>query len=106
MIPKKIIERLEIRNVFLAKEPVPRCAGAHLPCWPWGGRGRPIYEFEANLFYRVNSSTARAIQKYPVMKNQKTKKQTSSQNSLCLCLMGTCVKEVCHHAWLLFNHFT
>jgi hypothetical protein len=38
-----------------------------------GGRGRRISEFEASLVYRVSSSTARAIQRNPVLKNQKTK---------------------------------
>jgi hypothetical protein len=38
-----------------------------------GGRGRPISEFEANLVYRVNSKTARAIQRNPVLKNKQTK---------------------------------
>jgi hypothetical protein len=39
-----------------------------------GGRGRRISEFEASLVYRVNSSTARATQRNPVLK-KKTKKQ-------------------------------
>jgi hypothetical protein len=40
-----------------------------------GGRGRWISEFEASLVYRVNSRTARAIQRNPVLKNQKRKKK-------------------------------
>jgi hypothetical protein len=40
-----------------------------------GGRGRRISEFEASLFYRVSSRTARAIQRNPVLKNQKKKKK-------------------------------
>jgi hypothetical protein len=40
-----------------------------------GGRGRQISEFEASLVYKVSSSTARAIQKNPVSKNEKTTKQ-------------------------------
>jgi hypothetical protein len=36
-----------------------------------GGRGRRISEFEASLVYRVSSRTARAIQRNPVLKNQK-----------------------------------
>lgn len=39
-IPKKIRERLETRNVFILRETVPGCGGAHLPCRPWGDRGR------------------------------------------------------------------
>jgi hypothetical protein len=39
-----------------------------------GGRGRWISEFEASLFYRVSSRTARATQRNPVLKNQKEKK--------------------------------
>jgi hypothetical protein len=42
-----------------------------------GGRGRRISEFEASLFYRVSSRTARAIQRNPVSKN---KKQKTKQN--------------------------
>jgi hypothetical protein len=46
-----------------------------------GGRGRQISEFEASLVYKVSSRTARAIQKNPVLKKQKTKnkKQTNKQ---------------------------
>jgi hypothetical protein len=40
-----------------------------------GGRGRQISEFKASLVYRVNSRTARAIQRDPVLKNQKEKKK-------------------------------
>jgi hypothetical protein len=39
-----------------------------------GGRGRWISEFEASLFYRVSSRTARAIQRNPVSKKTKKKK--------------------------------
>jgi hypothetical protein len=35
-----------------------------------GGRGRWISEFEASLVYKVNSRTARAIQRNLVSKNQ------------------------------------
>jgi hypothetical protein len=38
-----------------------------------GGRGRWISEFEASLVYKVSSMTARAIQRNPVSKKQKTK---------------------------------
>jgi hypothetical protein len=34
-----------------------------------------ISEFEASLIYRVSSRTARAIQRNPVLKDQKKKKQ-------------------------------
>jgi hypothetical protein len=37
-----------------------------------GGRGRGISEFEASLVYRVSSRTARAIQRNPVSKQNKT----------------------------------
>jgi hypothetical protein len=37
-----------------------------------GGRGRWISEFVASLVYRVSSRTARATQRNPVLKNQKT----------------------------------
>jgi hypothetical protein len=38
-----------------------------------GGRGRWISEFEASLFYKVSSRTARATQRNPVSKNKKQK---------------------------------
>jgi hypothetical protein len=44
-----------------------------------GGRGRQISEFEASLVYKVSSRTARAIQRNPVSKKQKTNKQTNKQ---------------------------
>jgi hypothetical protein len=40
-----------------------------------GGRGRQISEFKANLVYRVSSRTARAIQRNPVSKKRKKKKE-------------------------------
>jgi hypothetical protein len=40
-----------------------------------GGRGRQVSEFEASLVYRVSSRTARATQRNPVSKKQKTKKK-------------------------------
>jgi hypothetical protein len=40
-----------------------------------GGRSRWISEFEASLVYKVSSRTARATQRNPVSKNQKTPKQ-------------------------------
>jgi hypothetical protein len=39
-----------------------------------GGRGRQISEFEASLFYKVCSRTARAIQRNPVLKTKQNKK--------------------------------
>jgi hypothetical protein len=39
---------------------------------PSRGRGRWISEFEASLVYKVSSRTARAIQRKPVLKKQKT----------------------------------
>jgi hypothetical protein len=48
-----------------------------------GGRGigRRISEFEASLVYRVSSRTARAIQRNPESKQNKTKqKQKTKQN--------------------------
>jgi hypothetical protein len=41
-----------------------------------GGRGRQISEFEASLVYGVSSRTARATQRNPVSKKQKTKTKT------------------------------
>jgi hypothetical protein len=48
-----------------------------------GGRDRQISEFEASLFYKVSSRTARAIQRNPVLKNKKKqKKQKRKENTL------------------------
>jgi hypothetical protein len=44
-----------------------------------GGRGRWISEFKASLVYRVSSRTARATQRNPVWKKQKTNKQTKKK---------------------------
>jgi hypothetical protein len=40
-----------------------------------GGRGRWISEFEASLVYKVSSRTARAIQRNPVSRKPKKKKE-------------------------------
>ena len=45
-----------------------------------GGRSRQISEFEASLVYRVNSRTARAIQRHPVSKKQNKTEQKTKQN--------------------------
>jgi hypothetical protein len=44
-----------------------------------GGRARRISEFEASLVYKVNSGTARTIQRNSVSKNQKKKKVESQE---------------------------
>jgi hypothetical protein len=38
-----------------------------------GGRGRHIFEFEANLVYKVSSRTTRVIERNPVSKKKKSK---------------------------------
>jgi hypothetical protein len=43
------------------------------------GRGRLISEFEASLVYKVSSRTARAIQRNPVSKKQKTKQNKNKK---------------------------
>jgi hypothetical protein len=44
-----------------------------------GGRGRQISEFKASLVYnKVSSRIARAIQRNPVLKKQKTKTKTKT----------------------------
>jgi hypothetical protein len=45
-----------------------------------GGRGRWISEFETSLVYKVSSRTARAIQRNPVLKQNKTKQNKTKQN--------------------------
>jgi hypothetical protein len=45
-----------------------------------GGRGRKISEFEASLVYKVSSRTARATQRNPVSKQNKTKQNKTKQN--------------------------
>ena len=47
--------------------------------WGGGSRGRRISKFENSLVYRVSSKTARAIQKSPVLKNQKTKQNKTNK---------------------------
>jgi hypothetical protein len=42
-------------------------------------RGRQISEFEASLVYKVSSRTARAIQRNPVLKKQKTKQNKTKK---------------------------
>jgi hypothetical protein len=41
-----------------------------------GGRGRQISEFEASLVYKVNSRTARAIQRNHVSKRERENERT------------------------------
>jgi hypothetical protein len=45
-----------------------------------GGRGRQISEFKATLVYRVSSRTARATQRNPVSKNQKSKQTNKNKD--------------------------
>jgi hypothetical protein len=45
-----------------------------------GGRGRQISEFEASLVYRVNSRTARVIQRNTVSRNKKSKTKPNQTN--------------------------
>jgi hypothetical protein len=47
-----------------------------------GDRGRQISEFKASLVYRVSSRTARATQRNPVSKKQKTKQKTKKKKEL------------------------
>jgi hypothetical protein len=46
-----------------------------------GDRGRRISEFEASLVCRVNSRTARAIQRNPVSKKKKKKKRKEKKKN-------------------------
>jgi hypothetical protein len=58
----------------------PGGGGARLQSQHLGGRGRQISEFEASLVYKVSSRTAiRAIQRNPVLKNQKKKPKNQNQ---------------------------
>jgi hypothetical protein len=47
-----------------------------------GGRGRWISEFKASLVYRVNSRTARAIQRNPVSKKKKKKEKKRKKRNV------------------------
>jgi hypothetical protein len=51
-----------------------------------GGRGRWISEFEASLFYRVSSRTARTAQRNPVSKNKKKKGKKKKEKNEELCI--------------------
>jgi hypothetical protein len=54
------------------------------------GRGRQISEFKASLVYKVSSRTARAIQRNPVSKKQKTKTTTTTtKKTLFLSMLGS-----------------
>jgi hypothetical protein len=46
-----------------------------------GGRGRWISEFEASLFYRVSSRTARDTQKNPVSQNPPNNNDNNNNNN-------------------------
>jgi hypothetical protein len=46
-----------------------------------GDRCRQISEFKASLVYRVSSRTARATQRNPVMKKQKTKQNKTTKKA-------------------------
>jgi hypothetical protein len=54
-------------------------------CLGGRGRGRRISEFEASLVYKVSFRTARATQRNPVSKKQKTKnkKKNKKQKKPC-----------------------
>jgi hypothetical protein len=62
-----------------------------------GGRGKWISEFKASLAYKVSSRTARAIQRNPVLKNQRKKihiltnekKYDIAAKNICCSLMRT-----------------
>jgi hypothetical protein len=56
-----------------------RRGGACLLSQHLGDRGRRISEFKASLVYKVSSRTARATQRNPVSKKQKTNKQTKTK---------------------------
>jgi hypothetical protein len=54
----------------IIRNPMPG-GGSHLYSQHLGGRGRQISEFEASLFYRVSSRTAKGTQRNPVSKQNK-----------------------------------
>jgi hypothetical protein len=58
--------------------------GAHLYSQHMGGKGRQISEFEVSLVYRVNSKTARTIQRNPVSENQKEKGKRKEKGNAAL----------------------
>jgi hypothetical protein len=66
-----------------------------------GGRGRQIFEFEASLVYKVSSRTARAAQRNPVLKNQKTNNNNNSYLLLLMCMhiVGGEGMNVYVHVW-------
>jgi hypothetical protein len=47
----------------------------------WEGRGRRISELEDSLVYKVSSRTARAIQRNPDLKKQKTKNKNKNKKT-------------------------
>jgi hypothetical protein len=53
------------------------CPGPGVVTHIFNPRGRQISEFETSLVYKVSSRTARAIQRNPVLKNQKEKNKSA-----------------------------
>ena len=70
---------MKIKCFYLTKSN-PGSGGPSLLSQHLGGRGRQISELEASLVYRVSSRTARATQRNPVWKKNKTK-QTNKQTN-------------------------
>jgi hypothetical protein len=60
-----------------------------------GGRGRQISEFEASLVYKVSSRTARAIQRNPVLKDQKKKKKSEGEPTEIFANISTGNEKLC-----------
>jgi hypothetical protein len=59
-----------------------------------GGRDRGISEFEASLVYKVNSRTARAIQRNPASKQKQTNKTKTNKQTLILILSSLNFNEL------------
>jgi hypothetical protein len=69
-----------LKKKFLKKKDTGR-GGTRLYSQHWGGRDRRISEFETGLVYKVSSRTARATQRNPVSKTNKSKnKQTNKRH--------------------------
>lgn len=65
----KVILQLFLRNLSIARW------WCHMPLIPALGR---IFGFSANLVYRANAGTARAVQRKPVLKNKQNETSPSS----------------------------
>ena len=82
---------------------LPGSGGPRLSSQHWGGRGRRISEFKANLVYRVSSRTSRAIQRNPVSKNKKQTKNNFISHCFSCSICDIFLYEANIHSLIIFS---